>query len=101
MIPTKRRPTHPGILLNELFLKPRKISISQLAEATGIGRKHLSRIINCHVNLSVDTAAKLALVLNTTAELWINAQRNLDIFEAQQKLKGWTPKKVFVAPEVD
>ena len=95
MIPTKRRPTHPGVLLKEMFLKPRDITLSALEEATGISRKHLSRIVNEHAPISVEIATKIAAVLNTTPELWVNAQRNIDIFDARQKLRGWKPKRVF------
>ena len=95
MIPTNRRPIHPGTILKEMYLKPRDISIKALGEATGISRKHLSRIINGHARISVEVAMKLAAALDTTPELWLNAQRNVDLYDAQRELKGWKPKAVF------
>lgn len=95
MIPTKRRPTHPGTILKEMYLEPRKVSVKALSEATGISRKHLSRIVNGHVGISPEVAMKLAAVLDTTPELWLNAQRNVDLFDAQQELQEWEPRQVF------
>ncbi|HED04636.1 MAG TPA: addiction module antidote protein, HigA family [Candidatus Fraserbacteria bacterium] len=99
MIPTNRRPTHPGTILKEMYLRPRKISLRALSEATGISRKHLSRIVNGHVGISPEVAMKLATALETTPELWLNAQRNLDLYDARQNLRKWKPKRVFRARE--
>ena len=97
MIPTNRRPTHPGTILKEMYLKPRGVSLRALSEAAGISRKHLSRIVNGHVGISPEMAMKLAAALETTPELWINAQRNLDMYDARQELREWKPKQVFGA----
>lgn len=99
MIPTKRCPRHPGVLLKELYMKPRKITVTALAKATGITRKHLSRIVNGHARVSAEIAAKLSAALDTTLDLWMNAQRNVDVFEVREKLKDWKPKNVFSASE--
>jgi len=97
MIPTERRPHPPGVLLKKLYMKPRKITVTALAEATGVTRKHLSRIVNGHARISAEVAAKLSAALGTTTDLWLNAQRNVDLFDVYQKLKDWKPKTVFGA----
>lgn len=97
MIPSRRRPTHPGTLLRALYLEPQNVSIRSLSEATGVSRKHLSRIVNGHARISAQVAMKLAAVLETTPELWINAQRNVDLYDARQGLKDWQPQKVLSA----
>ena len=98
MLPAKRRPTPPGMILREMYLKPRRISVKALSEATGISRKHLSRIVNGHARISVEVAMKLAAALGTTPELWLNAQRNVDLFDAREKLQSWKPKQTFAPP---
>ncbi|OGF52641.1 MAG: addiction module antidote protein, HigA family [Candidatus Fraserbacteria bacterium RBG_16_55_9] len=100
MIPTNRKPTHPGRILDEMYLKPLHISLRSFGAVTGISRKHLSRVINGHARVSVEIATKLAATLSTTPELWVNAQRNVDIYEARQRLREWKPKKVFKALEL-
>lgn len=99
MIPKNRRPTHPGTILKEVYLEPRKVSLLTLSKAMGISRKHLSRIVNGHARVSVKVATKLAAAFQTTPELWINAQRNVDLYDAQQVLSDWEPKQVFAARE--
>ena len=95
MRPRNRRPTAPGTLLKEHYLDPRDITIGRFAEATGLTRKHISNIINGHSALSPETAVKFGAVLDTSAELWLNAQRGVDIWDAHQKLKKWKPATVF------
>jgi addiction module HigA family antidote len=99
MIPEKRRPTHPGTILREMFLKPRNVSMTDLVEATGISRKHLSRIVNGHAKITPWVAIKLSAALDTSPELWLNAQRNLDIFDARQDLIDWKPFRIFEPKE--
>jgi addiction module HigA family antidote len=100
MIPTDRRPTHPGTILREMYIKPRNIKMKDLVEATGISRKHLSRIVNGHAKITPWIAIKLAAALETTPELWLNAQRNLDLFEARCDLIDWKPMRTFEPEEV-
>lgn len=95
MIPTDRRPTHPGTMLREMYLKPREVTLTALSDATGISRKHLSRLANGHVSVTPEVAMKLAAALDTTPELWLNAQRNVDLFDARQDLSDWSPTRVF------
>lgn len=100
MRPRNRRPTTPGELLKELFLEPRGITIGKFAEATGLTRKHISNIVNGHSALSPETAVKFGTVLDTSAELWMNAQRGVDIWDARRKLKKWKPGAVYSGEEV-
>ncbi|MFO7761588.1 MAG: HigA family addiction module antitoxin [Thermodesulfobacteriota bacterium] len=95
MIPTNRRPTHPGTILREMYMKPRNVTMRALVEATGISRKHLSRIANGRAGVSPRVAIKLAAALDTTPELWLNAQHNVDLFDARCDLNDWKPAKVF------
>ncbi|MBI1729664.1 HigA family addiction module antidote protein [Candidatus Acetothermia bacterium] len=95
MIPKNRRPTHPGEMLKKNYLKPRRVTYRALALATGLSSKHWSNIVNGKARITPVTAMKLAAVFDTTPELWMNAQRNVDFFDAQQELTQWKPKKVF------
>ena len=100
MIPTDRRPTPPGIILRDMYIRPRNIKMKDLVEATGISRKHLSRIVNGHAKITPWIAIKLAAALETTPELWLNAQRNLDLFEAHRDLVDWKPVRTFEPEDV-
>ena len=99
MRPKNRRPTAPGTLLKEHYLGPRGITIGKFAAATGITRKHISHIVNGHAALSPETAVKFGVVLDTSADLWMNAQRGVDIWDARKKLNRWKPVAVYAGEE--
>lgn len=86
MEPRKRRPSLPGEILVERYLAPHGISIAKFAEAVGVSRKHLSAIVNGRATITADTATKMALVLGTTAQFWLNLQNAVDLYDARQRL---------------
>lgn len=84
----KRKPTHPGRILRNYFMKPRKINVTALARAVGISRKHTSNIVNEHVSITANIAVRLGVLFDTTPEFWMKLQSNLSLFNAQQRLSG-------------
>jgi addiction module HigA family antidote len=95
MKPTDRRPTVPGRILQRHYLEPRDITISAFAGAVDVSRKHMSEIVNGHARIEPDLAARMAKVLGTTTDLWINLQAAVDAFDATLASKSWKPKKTF------
>jgi addiction module HigA family antidote len=81
-----RRPTLPGQILVELYLAPHDISIAKFAEAVGLSRKHMSAIVNGRASITAETAARMAAVLGTTAQYWLNLQNAVDLYDAEQRL---------------
>ncbi len=75
-------PIHPGEILREMYLDPLEISITALAENLGVGRKTVSQLINGHMGVSAEMALRLGKAFNTTPELWLNMQRNYDLWHA-------------------
>jgi addiction module HigA family antidote len=81
-----RRPSLPGEILSELYLAPYEISIAAFAEACGVSRKHMSGIVNGHVAITAEMAARIATVLGTTAQYWLNLQNAVDLYDAELRL---------------
>ena len=81
-----RRPTLPGEILVELYLAPHNISIAKFAEAVGVSRKHMSAIVNGRASITAETATRMAAVLGTTAQYWLNLQNAVDLYDAEQRL---------------
>ena len=81
-----RRPTPPGEILVELYLAPHDISIAKFTEAVGVSRKHMSAIVNGRASITAETAARMAAVLGTTAQYWLNLQNAVDLYDAEQRL---------------
>ena len=81
-LPTHRAPTHPGEMLLEEFLKPMKISQSEFAQKLKIPFQRVNQIIKGKRSVTPDTAMRLAKVLGTSVELWLNLQPSWDLYEA-------------------
>jgi antitoxin HigA-1 len=79
-----RRPTSPGEILRQLYLDPREISIARFAEAVGVTRKHMSNVVNGHAAITAELATRIATVLETTPEYWLNLQNAVDLYDARE-----------------
>ncbi len=79
------KPSHPGRILKAHYLDPLNLTITEAAKGLGITRPALSAIVNGRAGISVEMALRLAEAFNTTPELWINMQKNFDLWEASQK----------------
>jgi antitoxin HigA-1 len=84
-----RPPTHPGRILKHHYLEPLQLGVSQAALALGISRKTLSKILNERGAVTPDMALRLAQAFQTTPELWLNLQRNYDLWHAAQHSDAW------------
>jgi addiction module HigA family antidote len=80
-------PVHPGEILKEMYLDPLGISITSLAGNLGVTRKTVSQLVNGHMGVSAEMALRLGKAFNTTPELWLNMQRNYDLWQAASKIK--------------
>lgn len=70
----------------ELYLAPLGITVTELADAAGLGRQHLSRIINGHARITAETAARLGRALGVDPCRWLNLQEAVDLYEAEHRI---------------
>ena len=94
---SKSRPSLPGDILAELYLAPHEISIAKFAEAVGVSRKHMSAIVNGRAAITADTATRMAVVLGTTAQFWLNLQNAVDLFDPRQRMAESEPRPQLLA----
>ena len=85
----ERKPTHPGDIIKEDYLKPLFITIKDMAKTLGVSRKTLSKIINERGSVTPDMALRLSRAFETTPLLWLNLQRNYDLWSAEDASKEW------------
>ena len=52
----KRKPTHPGNIVKEDYLKPLSLTITEMATTLGVSRKTLSKILNERGTITPDIA---------------------------------------------
>ena len=83
---TIRRPTHPGEMLREEYMPEYGLTVSELARLIGVSRQSISELINERRSLSPDMAVRLSRLFGDSAEAWLNLQRNVDIWEAEQSV---------------
>lgn len=88
MIPKHRPPTHAGEILLEEFLKPLNLSQVQAAEKMGISVNRLNELIRGKRGVTADTALRLAKLLKTTPEFWLNLQNAYDLYQAQDAMSA-------------
>ncbi len=79
-------PVHPGEILKEMYLEPINFSITDLAENLGLARRTVSLLVNGHSGISAGMALRLSKAFNTTPELWMNMQRNYDLWFAAKEI---------------
>lgn len=80
-----RTPVHPGEMLREEFMKPLEISINRLALELHVPVTRISEIVNERRGVTADTALRLARYFGTTADFWMNLQKDYELILARQK----------------
>ena len=93
-LPSNRPPTHPGEMLLEEFLKPMGMTQVQLAESIYASYPRVNEIINGKRGITPDTALRLSALLGTSAEFWLNGQRNWDLWHAMRAPSARVLKKI-------
>ena len=78
-------PTHPGEILREEFLKPMKLSQSELARRIQVNPQRINEIANEKHGISADTALRFAAYFGNSAEFWLGLQADYDLETALDK----------------
>jgi addiction module HigA family antidote len=82
--PTNRRPTHPGEMLLEEFLKPMGLTQRELADGIHVPYQRVNEIINGKRGITPSTALRLAKYFGNTEGFWMNLQFRWDLYEARE-----------------
>ena len=83
-----RRPTHPGEMLREDFLPDYDLTVSGLAEAAGVSRQSVNELLRGRRAVSPEMAIRLARLFGNSPEFWMNAQRAVDLWDANRAIKA-------------
>jgi addiction module HigA family antidote len=75
-------PIHPGEQLREEFLLPMGLSAYRLAKNIGVPVTRIQAILAERRGISGDTALRLGRYFGTSAEFWLNMQRDFDLESA-------------------
>ena len=90
-IPNNRRPTrtpiHPGEFIREEFLPDYGLSVSGLATALGVSRQSVNELLRERRAVSPQMALRLSRLFGNSPEFWLNLQRAVDLWEAENEIR--------------
>jgi antitoxin HigA-1 len=78
------KPLHPGVVLQEYYLKELGWSQSELARQIDCQVRKVNEIVNGRRGISCEFAIDLERVLGTSAEMWVRMQAEYDLALARQ-----------------
>ena len=84
----KRRPTHPGEILREDVLPALNITQGEFAKHLSVSRLTVSELLREKRAVSPDMVLRLARLLNTTLESWLNMQQAVNLWELGRARTG-------------
>jgi antitoxin HigA-1 len=70
---------HPGEILREEFLKPRRMSVYALAKRLLVPAPRINDIVLEKRGITADTAVRLSRFFGTTEQFWLNLQGAYEI----------------------
>jgi len=82
-----KNPVHPGEILKQDFMVDLGLSAGKLAKAINVPRTRIERIVKLQVGVTLDTALRLSRFFGTSAEFWLNLQKNYDLAIAKSNRK--------------
>ena len=85
----KLRNVHPGEILEKDFLEPLGITAYALAKNIGVDQTRISQLIKGKRSITADTAIRLSMFFNMSAEFWLNAQSRFDLVEEMEHMEDY------------
>ena len=79
---TMHNPPHPGRIVRQDCIEALGLTIGQAAEALGVTRQTLDRLVNERGGVSPEMALRLAKAFGGSAEMWMRLQTAYDLAEA-------------------
>jgi len=82
------RPAHPGEHLREDYLPDFGFTVASFAAALGVSRQSINELVNERRAVSADMALRLGRLFTQSADFWLDLQRDVDLWDAEQAIKG-------------
>ncbi len=87
MLPKNRRPSHPGEILLEEFLRPAGMTQVELSRQMGVPIQRVNTLISGKRGMTAETALLLSGVFGNSPEFWMNLQVACDLYDAREALQ--------------
>ena len=82
MLYITERPPHPGEFLREDYLPECGLTVATFADKLGVSRQTVNELLRERRAVSPDMALRLGRFFGTTAQYWLNLQRNIDLWDS-------------------
>ena len=89
----QHNPPHPGEVLAGLWMEPLDMTVTALAEALGVSRKTVSKIVNGSGAVTPEMAMRLELAFGASAQSWLGHQAAYDLWQLERQ-RGQLAKQV-------
>ena len=76
--------THPGQLLLSEFMEPLALTANALANALHVPANRITAILKGQRGITADTALRLARFFGTSADFWLNLQKDFELRQARE-----------------
>ena len=74
-------------MLREDFLPDYGLSVSSFAKALGVSRQTVNELLRERRAVSPEMALRLSRLFGNSPEFWLNAQRSVDLWEAEKTMR--------------
>src|SRR5687767_9788160 len=81
-------PPSPGSVLKERVVDRLGVTQAELAKALGVSRFTVNQVLGGRRAVTPEMALRLGHVLETSPELWLKLQAQVDLYEARRALGG-------------
>jgi addiction module HigA family antidote len=88
-------PPHPGEIIAEDVLKPLGVSVTEAAQALGVGRQALSAVLNGRAKLTPEMAVRIEKSFGPKWEVMMRLQLQYDVAEMRKHVKDIKVTKRF------
>lgn len=79
----QHNPPHPGEILAGLWMEPLGLTVTAVADALGVSRKTISKIVNGNGAVTPEMALRLELAFGASAQSWLGHQAAFDLWEVE------------------
>lgn len=79
--------THPGEMLRAEFLGPHRLTANALANALHVPANRITAIVKGQRAITADTALRLSRFFGTSAEFWLNLQKDYELRTAREAIE--------------
>jgi addiction module HigA family antidote len=83
--PSRRRPTHPGVILLEQFLREVPMTQAEAARRMNMPVTRVNELVRGRPGVTARSALRLGRLLGTTPMFWMNLQANWDLWHAHEE----------------